>query len=419
MTHQSVEILIGKLVTDEELREAFQQNPHGVLMWLLRQGLQLSRLEIEALKSIKPSDLSGLADMIDRRLQKASLRRAPMTDAVRDTDTLPTAPLGTTGMRITRVGFGAWAIGGGGWTFAWGNQDDADSIAAIRHAVERGINWIDTAAVYGLGHSEEIVARALRDIPADDRPYVFTKAGLVWDEHDRATPPRRVGDPLSIRREVEGSLRRLDVERIDLYQMHWPAEDGTPLEDYWGMLLQLKAEGKVRAVGLSNHDVGQLEAAERLGHVDTLQPPFSAIHREVAAAELPWCAAHRTGVIVYSPMQSGLLTGAFSAARAAQLGADDWRSRSPDFTGQGLRRNLALADALRPIAERHGATVAAVAVAWTLAWPGVSGAIVGARSPAQVDGWIDAASLDLTDADLNDVAAAILRSGAGSGPVRP
>ena len=419
MTHENVEILIGKLVTDEELREAFQQNPHAVLTWLRHQGLQLSSLEMEALTSISPSELNALADRFDGRLQKASLRRSHMTRTGQDTETLPTTPLGTTDMRITRVGFGAWAIGGGGWTFAWGNQDDADSIAAIRHAVERGINWIDTAAVYGLGHSEEIVARALRDIPADDRPYVFTKAGLVWDEHDRATPPRRVGDPLSIRREVEGSLRRLDVERIDLYQMHWPAEDGTPLEDYWGMLLQLKAEGKVRAVGLSNHDVGQLEAAERLGHVDTLQPPLSAIHREVAAAELPWCAAHRTGVIVYSPMQSGLLTGAFSAARAAQLGADDWRSRSADFTGQGLRRNLALADALRPIAERHGATVAAVAVAWTLAWPGVSGAIVGARSPAQVDGWIDAASLDLTEADLNDVAAAILRSGAGSGPVRP
>src|SRR5881296_2065377 len=345
MTHQSVEILIGKLVTDEELREAFQQNPHGVLMWLLRQGLQLSRLEIEALRSIKPSDLSGLAEMIDRRLQKASLRRTYMTHTVHDTDTLPTAPLGTTGMRITRVGFGAWAIGGGGWTFAWGNQDDADSIAAIRHAVERGINWIDTAAVYGLGHSEEIVARALRDIPADDRPFVFTKAGLVWDERDRSAAPRRVGDPLSIRREVEASLRRLDVERIDLYQMHWPAEDGTPLEDYWGTLLQLKEEGKVRAVGLSNHAAAQLNQAERLGHVDTLQPPFSAIRREVAAVELLWCAAHRTGVIVYSPMQSGLLTGAFSLERAAQLGADDWRSRSPDFTGRGLHRNLALADA--------------------------------------------------------------------------
>src|SRR3989441_2360794 len=343
MTQQSVEILIGKLLTDEELREAFEQDPHEVLVWLLRQGLQLSRLEIEALKSIKPSDLSGLADMIDRRLQKASLRRADMTHRVHDADTLPTTPLGTTGMRITRVGFGAWAIGGGGWTFAWGDQDDADSIAAIRQAIERGINWIDTAAVYGLGHSEEIVARALRDIPADDRPYVFTKAGLVWDEHDRAAPPRRLGDPLSTRREVEASLRRLDVERIDLYQMHWPAEDGTLLEDYWGTLLQLKDEGKVRAAGLSNHDVAQLEAAERLGHVDTLQPPFSAIRREVAA----------------------------------------------------------------------------VAVAWTLAWPGVSGAIVGARSPAQVDGWISAASLALTDADLDEIAGAIERTGAGTGPVRP
>src|SRR2546425_4646350 len=407
MTQQSVEILIGKLLTDEELREAFEQNPHAVLVWLLRQGLPLSRLEMEALTSIKPSDLSGLADIIDRRLQKASLRRAYMTHTVHDTDTLPTAPLGTTGMRITRVGFGAWAIGGGGWTFAWGNQDDADSIAAIRHAVERGINWIDTAAVYGLGHSEEIVARALRDIPADDRPYVFTKAGLVWDEHDRAAAPRRVGDPLSIRREVEASLRRLDVERIDLYQMHWPAEDGTSLEDYWGTLLQLKEEGKVRAVGLSNHDVRQLDAAEQVGHVDTLQPPFSAIRREVAALELPWCAAHGTGVIVYSPMQSGLLTGAFSVTRAAQLGADDWRSRSPDFTGLGLRRNLALADALRPIAERHGVTVAAVAVAWTLARPRVGRAIVGARSPAQVDGWIGSAALALTRGGFDEIAGAI------------
>ena len=419
MTQQSVEFLIGKLVTDEELREAFQQNPRAVLMWLLRQGLQLSSLEMEALKSIEPSDLSALAELIDRRLQKASLRRRYMTRTVQDTETLPTTPLGTTGMRITRVGFGAWAIGGGGWTFAWGNQDDADSIAAIRHAVERGINWIDTAAAYGLGHSEEVVARALRDIPADDRPYVFTKAGLVWDERNRAAPPRRVGDPLSIRLEVEASLRRLDVERIDLYQMHWPAEDGTPLEDYWGTLLQLKEEGKVRAVGLSNHDVAQLEAAERLGHVDTLQPPFSAIRREVAAVELPWCAAHRTGVIAYSPMQSGLLTGAFNVERAARLGADDWRSRSPDFTGLGLRRNLALADALRPIAQRHGSSVATVAVAWTLAWPGVSGAIVGARSPAQVDGWIGAAGLELADTDLDDISAAIRRTGAGTGPVRP
>ena len=217
---------------------------------------------------------------------------------------LPTRPLGTTGMEVTRVGFGAWAIGGAGWQFAWGSQDDDESIGAIRHAVERGINWIDTAAVYGLGHSEEVVARALASLPASERPFVFTKCGLVWDENDRQAPPRRVGDPASIRREIEASLRRLRVETIDLYQMHWPAEDGTPLEDYWGTLLELKAEGKARAVGLSNHDAAQLETAERLGHVDTLQPPFSAISREVAAAELPWCAEHRTGVIVRPGMLS-------------------------------------------------------------------------------------------------------------------
>ncbi|MBX6330322.1 MAG: aldo/keto reductase [Gemmatimonadaceae bacterium] len=322
-------------------------------------------------------------------------------------------------MHITRVGFGAWAIGGGGWQFAWGDQDDNDSIAAIRHAVERGVNWIDTAAVYGLGHSEEIVARALRDIPRNERPFIFTKCGLVWDERDRTAPARRVGNPASLRRELEASLRRLQVETIDLYQMHWPADDGTPLEEYWGTLLTFKAEGKARAVGLSNHTADQLAAAERIGHVDSLQPPFSAIRRDSATREIPWCAAHNTGVIVYSPMQSGLLTGAFTAERAAKLSADDWRSRSPEFTGEGLKRNLALADALRPIAERHHTTVAAVAVAWTLAWPGVTGAIVGARSPSQVDGWIGAASLVLTEADLDEIARAIERTGAGRGPTRP
>ncbi len=332
---------------------------------------------------------------------------------------LPTTPLGSTGMDITRVGFGAWAIGGGGWSFGWGSQDDEESITAIRHAVDRGVNWIDTAAVYGLGHSEEVVARALREIPRDDRPYVFTKCGLLWDEHDPYLSPRRVGEPASLRREVEASLRRLEVERIDLYQMHWPTEDGTPLEAYWGTLLELKAEGKVRAVGLCNHDAAQLETAERLGHVDTLQPPFSAIRRDVAAAELPWCAGHGTGVIVYSPMQTGLLTGTFTEERARSLSAEDWRSRSEHFTGERLRRNLALAGALAPIAERHGTTVAAVAVAWTLAWPGVTAAIVGARRPSQVDGWLPAAGLELTAADLDEVAAAIASTGAGSGPHRP
>jgi len=336
---------------------------------------------------------------------------------MRDTTSLATATLGRTGMEITRVGFGAWAIGGGGWAFAWGDQDDSQSIAAMRYAVDRGVNWIDTAAVYGLGHSEELVGRVLHELPPADRPYVFTKCGLIWDEQDRTAVAKRVGKPESLRREIEQSLRRLGVERIDLYQMHWPAEDGTPIEEYWEALLDLKREGKARAVGLSNHKVDQLERAERLGHVDTLQPPFSPIRRDVAGAELPWCHEHGTGVIVYSPMQSGLLTGSFSASRAAALPADDWRSRSPEFQAPRLQSNLALADALRPIAARHDTTVGAVAVAWTLSVPGVTGAIVGARSPEQVDGWIAAGALALTPADLSEIAAAIERTGAGTGPV--
>ncbi|MGO4502525.1 MULTISPECIES: aldo/keto reductase [unclassified Dyella] len=332
---------------------------------------------------------------------------------------LPTRQLGLTDMLITPVGFGAWAIGGADWAVGWGAQDDNDSIAAIRHAVARGINWIDTAAIYGLGHSEEVVRRALAGLPRSQRPYVFTKCGLVWDEHDRLASPRQVGAPASIRREVEASLRRLDIERIDLYQMHWPAKDGTPLEAYWQTLLDLKQEGKVRAVGLSNHNAVQLADAEVLGHVDTLQPPFSAIRRDVAAAELPWCHANQTGVIVYSPMQSGLLSGSFTLERAAALPKDDWRSRNAEFTGDKLVGNLMLAETFRAIAQQRGTTVAAVVVAWTLAWPGVTGAIVGARSAAQVDGWIAAASLQLTRDELAFIAEAIVTTGAGSGPTLP
>jgi len=322
-------------------------------------------------------------------------------------------------MQITRVGFGAWAIGGPDWAVGWGPQDDDSSIAAIRHALERGINWIDTAAIYGLGHSEEVVRRALREIPASERPYVFTKGGLTWDEKKRNASPQQVGAPASLRREVEDSLRRLGVERIDLYQMHWPPKDGATLAEYWQTFLDLKAEGKVAAVGLSNHDVKQLAEAEALGHVDSLQPPFSAINRDVATAELPWCLANETGVIVYSPMQSGLLTGTFSAARAHSLAQSDWRSRSADFRGERLDRNLRLAESLRPVAERHGTSVGAIAVAWTLSWPGVTAAIVGARSPAQVDGWIDAAGVTLSGEDLDAIAEAIRATGAGSGPARP
>jgi aryl-alcohol dehydrogenase-like predicted oxidoreductase len=331
---------------------------------------------------------------------------------------LPTRRLGTTDMNITRVGFGAWAIGGTGWANAWGAQDDSESVTAIRHAVARGINWIDTASIYGHGHSEEVVAAALKDMPASERPYVFTKCGMVWDNNDHYAQAQRLGSYDSLIWQTEHSLKRLGVEVIDLMQLHWPSTD-VALEEYWPALLKLKADGKVRAVGLSNHDAGQLTRAEALGHVDTLQPPFSAIRRGAAEAELPWCAAHGTGVIVYSPMQSGLLTGRFTAERAASLGDDDWRSRNPNYQGEALTRNLALAEALKPIAEKHRTSVASVAIAWTLAFPGVTGAIVGARSPAQVDGWLDAATLELDRADMVAIGAAIVTTGAGAGPTMP
>jgi aryl-alcohol dehydrogenase-like predicted oxidoreductase len=332
---------------------------------------------------------------------------------------LPLRDLGTSGMRITAVGFGAWAIGGGDWAFGWGPQDDAESIAAIRHALEAGINWIDTAAVYGLGHSEEIVRRALEGVPAADRPFVFTKGGLVWDAVDRMKAPVQSLRPESVRRECEASLRRLGIERIDLYQFHWPDQTGTRVEDSWAEMVRLVEEGKVRAAGVSNFDVALLERCERIRHVDSLQPPFSLINRQAAATGLPWCAAHQTGALVYSPMQSGLLTDRFTAERAVQLPADDWRRQAGDFQSPKLGRNLALRDSLRPVAQRHGATVAAVAVAWTLAWPGVSGAIVGARTPEQIDGWIGAGTLRLAAEDLEEIAGALRRTGAGEGPMRP
>ena len=334
--------------------------------------------------------------------------------------TLPTMPLAATGMNITRVGFGAWAIGGAGYPFGWGAQDDEESVAAVRHAVESGVNWIDTAAGYGLGHSEEIVARALADISAVDRPYVFTKCGMIWDDSGPAGGTfNLVGAPGSIRREVDASLRRLNADRIDLYQLHWPPQDGTPIEETVAALHELRTEGKIRAVGVSNCDVELLERTASVGGVDTLQPPFSAIKRDAAAEILPYCAKRAIGVIVYSPMQAGLLTGSWSARRSAQLPIDDWRSRSPDFTGESLYRNLALVDILRTVAKRHSTTVAAVAVAWTLAFDGVTGAIVGARRPAQVDDWINAGTLTMTTEDLDDIAMVIDRLGVGSGPSRP
>jgi aryl-alcohol dehydrogenase-like predicted oxidoreductase len=332
---------------------------------------------------------------------------------------LATTTLGPTDMRISRVGFGAWAIGGAGWAFGWGAQDDAEAVDAIRHAVDAGITWIDTAAIYGLGHSEELVGRALAGIPEQQRPYVFTKCGLVWDEADRSARPARVGAPASLRMEVDASLRRLGVERIDLYQMHWPPQDGTPIPEVIGTLHELRAAGKIRAVGASNFSVEQLEQAATAGGVDVLQPPFSLIDRSSAADLLPYVAARGIGAIVYSPLQSGLLSGRWSAARTAALPEDDWRRGAPEFDPPALERNLALVDVLAAVARRHEVTVAAVAVAWTLTFPGVSGAIVGARRPDQLDDWIDAGSLTLTDADLDQIASAAGQLGAGRGPLRP
>jgi aryl-alcohol dehydrogenase-like predicted oxidoreductase len=332
---------------------------------------------------------------------------------------LPTRRLGKGGPEITTVGFGAWAVGGGGWAFAWGPQDDAQSMAAIRHAIGRGVNWIDTAAVYGYGHSEEVVGRALADVPGSERPLVFTKCGLRWDERDPMKQPLRDSRPARVREECEGSLRRLGLERIDLYQFHWPDETGAPVEDSWAEMLRLVDAGKVRWPGVSNFDLPLVERCEAVGHVQSLQPPFSMIRRKAGGRQVPWCAAHGTGVIVYSPMQSGLLTDSFTADRVRQFADDDWRRRFDEFKSPRLESNLALRDALRPVAARHGVTVAAVAVAWTLAWPGVSAAIVGARSPEQVDGWLGAAALLLDPDDLATVAAAIERTGAGAGPVAP
>jgi aryl-alcohol dehydrogenase-like predicted oxidoreductase len=326
---------------------------------------------------------------------------------------LPTSPLGETGMAISRVGIGAWAFGGRGWVDTWGAQDDTESIAAIRHAVDSGVNWIDTAPIYGLGHAEEVVGRALREIPSAERPYVFTKAGVIWDERSPLDKPALIGTEKSVRAELEASLRRLGVQRIDLYQVHAPPSDGTPLEAYWQTFCDLRDEGKVRAIGLSNHSVDQLNRALTVGRVDAVQPKFNLIHRE-AADVLHWCASHGVGAIVYSPMASGLLTGTFSAARVASLDADDWRRTHPDFSGDALTRNLGLVEAIRPIADRHGVSVAAVAVAWTLSYPGVAGAIAGLRRPDQVRGWLSAASLQLDETDLADISEAIEHAAAAT-----
>lgn len=328
-----------------------------------------------------------------------------------------TTQLGRTDLRITRVGLGAWAIGGAGWQGGWGAQDDRESIETIRRAVDLGINWVDTAPAYGLGHAEEVVGQAVRSLPQADRPLVFTKCGLVWEPG--GTTVSNVLSPASIRRECDDSLRRLGVETIDLLQIHWPAEDGTPIEESWATLAELVQEGKARYLGVSNFTVELLDACEAVRHVDTCQPELSLLVRDTAESILPWCQAHGTGVIVYSPMRNGLLTGGFSPERARSLPDDDWRSGHPDFSGEGLATNLAVVDRLRAIAGEIGCTLAELAVAWTLAWPAVDGAIVGARRPSQLDDWAGAGAVELDARRLDEIAALLEETGAGSGPVRP
>ena len=330
---------------------------------------------------------------------------------------LATTGLGRTGLEITRVGLGAWAIGGGGWQGGWGPQDDEESIRAILRAVELGINWVDTAPAYGLGRAESVLGEALRRLPEADRPYVFTKCGLVWEPG--STTVSNSLAPASIRRECEDSLRRLGVEAIDLYQFHWPTWDDTPVEESWATMVELVEEGKVRHIGVSNFDVDLLERCQAVRQVDTAQPELNLLARQQAGTTIPWCFEHGTGVIVYSPMRSGLLTGRFSAERVRNLPGDDWRAAHDDFREPALSANLAFVERLAGVAQELGCTLPALAVAWTLAWPGVDGAIVGARRPDQLDDWIGSTAVELSDEHLRRMADALVETGAGTGPVMP
>ena len=304
---------------------------------------------------------------------------------------------GRTDMEITRIGFGSWAIGGGGWRAAWGPQDDDEAVGAIRRAVELGMNWIDTAAVYGLGHSEKLVARALKGV--SERPYVFTKCSQVWDESGNISNNLKKD---SVKRECEESLSRLQVEAIDLYQIHWPRPD-EDIEEGWEAMAELKEEGKVRHIGVSNFDVEQMERIREIAPVETLQPPYNMLKRGIEDEILPYCQENDIGVIAYSPMRSGLLTGKMSPERVANLPADDWRRNSSDFQEPRLSRNLELVSLLEEIGVEHGRSPGEVAIAWTLRHQAVTAAIVGGRRPDQVDGIIGAAELRLSEDELDRI----------------
>jgi len=301
-------------------------------------------------------------------------------------------------MDLTPIGVGAWAMGGGGWAFAWGPQDDDESIAAIREALDHGVNWIDTAAVYGLGHSEEVVARALEG-RSGARPYVFTKCERTWNENREIKPSLKAD---SIRKECEASLRRLKVDVIDLYQIHWPQPD-EDVEEGWGTLAKLKEEGKVRWIGVSNFDAAQLERARKIAPITSLQPPYSAISPEIEQETLPYCQKHDIGVIVYSPMKSGLLTGSMTKERVATFPQDDFRKRAPAFQEPQLTKNLELAELMKKIGARHGVPAGVVAIAWTLRNPAVTAAIVGMRSAEQARGVIGALEFRLSDEEFAEI----------------
>ena len=310
---------------------------------------------------------------------------------------MKTRQLGNTDMQITPIGLGCWAIGGGGYQFGWGPQDDQESIATIKRALNLGINWIDTAAVYGLGHSEEIVGRAIRG--HDWSPYLFTKCGRVWDEHGHVFGNLKAD---SIRREVEASLKRLQVDVIDLYQIHWPDPD-PDLEEGWSTMAKLQQEGKVRYIGVSNFNVEQMQRAMRIAPISSLQTEYSLINREAEKEILPFCLEHRIGVIVYSPMGSGLLSGSMTRERIAAMPEDDWRKHDPEFQEPRLSRNLALAEKLNEIGFTHNRIPGEVAIAWTLHNPAVTGAIVGARRPEQIENLVGAAEFRLSDVELSEL----------------
>jgi aryl-alcohol dehydrogenase-like predicted oxidoreductase len=325
---------------------------------------------------------------------------------------METRKLGNSDLHITRLGVGAWAIGGGGWDFGWGPQDDAQSIRGMHAALDAGINWIDTAAIYGLGHSEQVVARALEG--RSPRPYIFTKCSMVWDAD------RRIGHSLkaaSLARECEASLRRLRVDRIDLYQIHWPDPD-PDIEEGWMELARLKEQGKVRWIGVSNFDAEQMTRAAAIAPITSLQPPYSLLKRDIEASVLPYAQQHGIGVIVYSPMASGLLSGGMTRERIAAMPADDWRSRHPNFREPLLSRNLRIACLLREIGSRHGRSAGEVAIAWALKHPAVTAAIVGVRTPEQVSGITGAAGLELSAREVSEIEEALKLEGAVAGVAR-